>query len=119
MRILKVFVCLEDVSETTGPFSYAPGTQLGGDIDKIPASYQEPDGTHRTTDEMMNEVVPREQWIRATGKRGSVIFADTHGYHKGGHVREGVRLLFTTMYVSPVCGRRYFRDEHKVSFDEK
>jgi hypothetical protein len=109
LKILKVFICLEDVEEQTGPFYYAPGTQLGGKVKKNPETYKEPDGTHRTTDAMMEKVVPREKWISAIGKKGTVVLADTHGYHKGGFVKEGERLLFTCMYVSPACGRVYFQ----------
>lgn len=109
LKILKVFICLEDVEEQTGPFYYAPGTQLGGSVKNNPETYKEADGTNRTTDEMMEKVVPREKWISAIGKKGTVVLADTHGYHKGGYVKEGERLLFTCMYVSPACGRVYFK----------
>lgn len=108
LKILKVFVCIEDVDEFNGPFTYAPGTHLEGDVKREPKSFKEPDGTNRTTDEMMEAVVPKEKWIRALGKKGTIVFADTHGYHKGGEVLKNYRLLFTCMYVSPSCGRVYF-----------
>lgn len=100
---------MEDVGPDNGPFYYAPGTQIGGRVKKEPRFYKELEGTHITTEEMMNEVILRDHWVSATGKKGTVVLADTHGYHKGGFVKEGERSLFTCMYVSPSCGRRYFQ----------
>jgi hypothetical protein len=108
VKILKVFICIEDVILSNGPFTYAPGTQEGGEIKKEPRYIIEKSGTKRTTDEMMNEIVPKSNWIKSVGKAGTVVFADTNGYHKGGEVTEGYRLLFTCMYVSPACERTYF-----------
>lgn len=107
LKILKVFICIEDVDEDRGPFTYAPSTHLEGNIHKMPEYFSE-HGTARSTDDMMSKVVPKNQWIRALGKKSTIVFADTHGYHKGGEVEKGYRLLFTTMYVSPACERMYF-----------
>lgn len=109
VKILKVFVCMEDVDATKGPFTYAPGTHLEGRVKQEPDFFLEKSGTRRTTDAMMDKVVPKTDWVYSVGKAGDVVFADTNGYHKGGEVAEGYRLLFTCMYVSPGCGRVYFK----------
>ena len=49
----------------------------------------------------MNAVYPEDKWVRAVGKKGTIIFADTRGYHKGGEARTKDRLMFTCMYTSP------------------
>lgn len=108
VKILKVFICLENVDDLNGPFTYAPGTHMEGNIKGEPGYRIENNQTQRTTDDMMDKLVPKENWIRATGIKGSIIFADTNGYHKGGFVKEGYRLLFTCMYVSPASERLYF-----------
>lgn len=108
LQILKMFIYLTDVDENGGPFTYAPSTHIKGKIQQEP-EYLVEFGVNRTTNEMMDKLVPKEKWITATAKKGTVIFADTHGYHKGGFVKEGYRILFTAMYVSPDCKRRYFK----------
>jgi hypothetical protein len=107
-KILKMFICIEDVDDTRGPFTYAPGTHKDGSVKSTPRFIKEASGVHRTTDEMMDEIVPQNEWVKATGKKGDIILADTRGYHKGGFVKEGYRLLFTCMYVSPASDRLYF-----------
>ena len=99
--ILKIFVYLRDVEAGTGPFTYAPGTHRKGAYwNRKPESFNE-NNVLRTTDEQMNVVVPKEKWITATGKKGTVIFADTRGYHKGGEARTDNRLMYTCMFTSP------------------
>jgi hypothetical protein len=108
VKIMKVFICVEEVDDKRGPFVYAPGTHLEGKIKGEPEYIVEKSGTHRTTDSMMKKLVPQSDWVWSTGKKGTIVFADTNGYHKGGYVKEGYRLLFTCMYVSPVSERHYF-----------
>lgn len=98
--ILKVFVYLRDVDSGAGPFVYAPGTHIKGNVRDLPDSFQEA-GVPRTSDEAMTKVVPRERWITAKGARGTIIFADTHGFHKGGLARKSDRLMYTCMFTSP------------------
>lgn len=99
--ILKVFLYLDDVDESAGPFTYAPGTHRKGPRwNRQPAFFLE-DNVRRSSDEQMSRVVPKSEWIRATGRRGTLIFADTRGFHKGGEAREKDRLMYTCMYTSP------------------
>ena len=99
--ILKVFVYLRDVYDGAGPFTYAPQTHRKGAFwNRLPEAHFE-NNVRRSTDEQMHAVVPREKWIRATGKKGTIIFADTRGYHKGGEARSDDRLMFTCMFTSP------------------
>lgn len=98
--ILKIFVYLKDVDIGTGPFTYAPGThRKGPHWNQKPESFYE-NNVLRTTDEQMNALIPRERWITGTGKKGTVVFADTRGYHKGGEARDDNRLIYTCMFTS-------------------
>lgn len=99
--ILKVFLYLDDVDEGSGPFTYAPGTHRKGKYRSIEPEYFLEGGVRRTTDDQMRAVYPEERWVRAVGKKGTIIFADTRGYHKGGEARTKDRLMFTCMYTSP------------------
>lgn len=96
---LKMFITLEDVGPENGPFFYAPGTHFYGRHSTLeaPCIYED-DGVPRTLDEQMEQVVPRNEWVECLGRAGTVILTDTSGYHKGGWVREGRRLLFKTQF---------------------
>lgn len=99
--ILKLFLYLNDVDEGAGPFTYAPGTHRRGSKRNCQPEYFVEGGVRRTTDEQMAAAIPKENWLRATGKKGTIIFADTRGYHKGGEARTGDRLMYTCMFTSP------------------
>lgn len=99
--ILKLFLYLRDVDEGTGPFTYAPGTHRRGAYWNRQPEYFFEDNVRRSTDEQMSAVIPKDNWITATGKKGTIVFADTRGFHKGGEARTQDRLMFTCMFTSP------------------
>lgn len=98
--ILKLFLYLDDVDEGAGPFTYAPGTHRRGKHRSIKPDFILEDGVRRTTDEQMQAVFPKERWIKGVGKKGTLIFADTRGFHKGGEARTRDRLMYTCMFTS-------------------
>jgi hypothetical protein len=89
---LKFFVYLTDVDENLGPFTFAPGTQPGG---ARRLSIKD-----RVDDDEMARQVPRDEWVVATGPAGTVVIADTCGYHKGGKPTAGNRVLWTAQFTS-------------------
>ena len=105
--ILKVFVYLSDVDEGAGPVTYAAGTHAKGDIRRTPDYFLE-GGVKRTNDDQMAQVASTERWIKATGARGTIVFADTRGYHKGGLARECDRVMYTCMFTSPASESEEF-----------
>lgn len=99
--ILKLFVHLSDIDDGAGPFIYAAGSH------PKKSSHREPSFTSTTTDRakrsddgQMAEVLPPERWIKGVGPTGTMIFADTRGYHKGGLARERERLQYVCMFTS-------------------
>ena len=98
--ILKLFLYFVDIDEGAGPFTYAPGTHHKGPIRQEPEFFME-NGVRRTNDDQMAAIVPREKWITGIGKKGTIVFADTAGYHKGGLARTHDRLMYTCMFTSP------------------
>ncbi len=105
LYILKLFVALDDVDEGCGPFTYAVGTHHKGRVRKTPRYTHKDGSTKRSSDDQMSAVVPPERWVKGIGPRGTMIFADTHGYHKGGLARERDRLLYVAEYTSLAGGR--------------
>src|SRR5438876_6117870 len=89
---LKLFVYLSEVTEEHGPFTFASGTQPGGP--------RELDVKDRLSDDEMAARVRREDWVVCTGGPGTVVLADTCGYHKGGKPTKGDRLLWTAQFTS-------------------
>lgn len=98
--ILKIFLYLKDVTEGGGPFTYAPQTHLKGARRGSEPEYFLEKNVRRSTDEQMAAAVPEDQWIKGTGKTGTIIFADTRGFHKGGEARTDDRLMYTCMFTS-------------------
>jgi hypothetical protein len=92
--ILKLFVLLSDVDDLAGPFTYAPGTHMRGSRNH---PFIE---RHGLQDSEMSAIVKPDEWVKATGTKGTVVFADTRGYHKGGHVKAHERLMFVGMFLS-------------------
>lgn len=113
LQILKVFIYLTDVDERTGAFFYAPGTHILGKHQQEPQYSLDETGTKRTSDDQMGQVVPKTDWISGAGKKLSIVFADTHGFHKGGYVKEDYRFIYTCMYLSPYSGRIRFSNVKK------
>lgn len=98
--ILKLFVYLSDVDEGAGPFHYAPGTHRKGRLGLEPEFAIE-NGVRRTTDQQMAALLRPERWLKATGQKGTILLADTSGFHKGGLARTSDRILYTCMFTSP------------------
>lgn len=98
--VLKLFVYLSDVDEGAGPFTYAAGTHLKGGLRREPAYTRKKGDAKRSDDSQMAEVVSPNRWIKCLGPRGTLIFADTRGYHKGGFAQQRERILYTCMFTS-------------------
>lgn len=98
-QILKVFVYFSDVDEGAGPFTYAPGTHPKGKVKGEPEYFME-GVVKRSDDNQMDAVLSKDKWIKAIGRKGTIVFADTRGYHKGGLARENDRIMYVSMHTS-------------------
>jgi hypothetical protein len=110
-HIIKLFYYLSDVDEGAGPFTYARGSH------RRPgraAPSQHLDGeTPRSDDAQLATVYARECWVTACGTRGTLVFADTRGYHKGGWSRRSERILYQCEFVSTAAGRGFSTEPRK------
>ena len=97
-HLLKAFLYLVDVDETTGPFEYVSGSQPGGRYeDQWPWA---PLGTGRISeDDVAGRVVP-DDVKTFTAPRGTLILCNTSGLHRGGFATGTPRALATATYCS-------------------
>jgi Phytanoyl-CoA dioxygenase (PhyH) len=93
---VKMFVYFTDVARGAGPLCYAPETHPTGGKRRVP----ERDEQGRSTDEQLGEVVPERDWVYCEGPSGTVVFADTCGYHKQTKPETAERLLLVSHFVS-------------------
>jgi hypothetical protein len=111
MKIIKVFIYLDKVDESTGPFTYIPDTHPFGSAAGKAAVYEK---QKRVLDSDLAKVYPSESWLACTGPASTMILADTVGYHRGGKPAVGQRILVTFTYTSGVpFTNRFFRLKEK------
>jgi hypothetical protein len=93
---VKFYLYFTDVRVPAGPLTYAPGTHPLGSNRTVP----EHDEHRRSTDEQMERVVPESRWRILEGAPGTIVFADTCGYHKQLKPESDERVKLVAHYVS-------------------
>ena len=118
MHVLKVFMYANDVDKNNGAFEYVRKTQTGG----AQGHLQE----YRTRNRY-----PADGWVEShvspddiktlTGKKGTIIFADTSGFHRGGYVKEGIRHMCQGVFLRPNTFHYSAHEpsKHNINNDEK
>ncbi len=99
-RTLKVFIYVNDVDDNNGPFIYIKGSQATGKSKYSRVFPQTlPYGSY-PSDVEIDSLVNQKDMITAVGKKGTVIFCDTSGLHRGGLATKGERIMSTGFYPS-------------------
>jgi len=98
-HLLKVFCYLADVDEKMGPFQYVPGSQPSGPY--ADAWPWQPLGQNYPTEEELETLVPASAIKTFTAPKGTLIFCNTAGFHRGGFSTTDPRVLATATYSSP------------------
>ncbi len=98
-HLLKAFLYLRDVDEGAGPFEYVPESQPGGRFENV--SPWRPMGNGRVPEDEVARAIPAEQIRTFVASRGTIIFCNTSGLHRGGFATERPRILATATYCSP------------------
>lgn len=109
IRFIKVFIYLNDVSLNNGAHYYVKGSL--NDLKFPDSSYNV---SHRIEDTFINNNY-KENVIAIQGKKGSIIFEDTSGFHKGSEVKEGYRFMLQLQYVAST---QYYTNQMMV-YSEK
>ena len=98
-RLVKAFLYLVDVDEGTGPFQYIPGSAPGGPLgDEWPWA---PLGNNYPPEGELEKRIAADNARVFTGPKGTVLFCNTAGFHRGGFATERPRVLATATYSSP------------------
>ena len=98
-HLLKAFVYLVDVDEGTGPFQYVPGSAPGGPYgDAWP---WRPLGENYPPEAELEIRIPGEVVKTFTGPKGTLLFCNTAGFHRGGFATTAPRVLATATFSSP------------------
>jgi ectoine hydroxylase-related dioxygenase (phytanoyl-CoA dioxygenase family) len=82
---VKMFIYLTDVDMTNGPHTYVPRSHKDKPKELLNGA--------RIPDEGVARYFPENDWKTITGPKGTVFFADTQGFHKGGRLEEGERAI--------------------------
>jgi hypothetical protein len=98
-RLVKAFLYLVDVDEGTGPFQYVAGSAPGGRYgDAWP---WRPLGENYPPEDELERQIGSDGARVFTGPKGTLLFCNTAGFHRGGFATERPRVLATVTYSSP------------------
>jgi hypothetical protein len=93
LPIVRVFVYFSAVTDSNGAFLYAPETHGKSSL-----------GSRRP----IPDTVLDERAVTCAGPAGTLILADTRGYHRAGTFSSGERWVYNSIFTSPGLGRDYF-----------
>ena len=95
LKLIKVFFYLNDVNNENGPFQYVLKSHL--------KPWKDVEYYHNENSKRNSE----KEIYTAIGKKGTMIFADTNGLHRGLVLKEKFRVMLTLMYTSnkPITGK--------------
>ncbi|MBP6879356.1 MAG: phytanoyl-CoA dioxygenase family protein [Candidatus Pacebacteria bacterium] len=115
-RICKVFIYLNDINENAGPFTHINGSQRGGKYGKL-FPQKPPEGVYPEEKELLSKVDPKDIRLM-TAPKGTVIFCDTSGLHRGGYAKTEERLMFTAFFSAPTNSEKPWYKISKEQVEE-
>jgi Phytanoyl-CoA dioxygenase (PhyH) len=97
-HLLKAFVYLVDVDEHAGPFEYVPRSAPGGELEAH-WPWRPLGDNYPPEDELAARIGDRA--VTFTAPKGTLIFCNTSGFHRGGFASGKPRVLATFTWDSP------------------
>jgi hypothetical protein len=98
-KFLKFFYYVTDVHTDNGPHCYIRGSHR-----TLPKELL---SDRRLTDEELEKIYAKEDFMEFTGKKGSILAVDTRGLHKGKTLVSDKRLLFQIQFSNSLFGAEY------------
>jgi phytanoyl-CoA dioxygenase PhyH len=100
-HLVKAFIYLTDVDEEAGPFEYVPRSAPGGELGDLWP--WRPLGDNYPPQEELATRIEGRPVETFTGAKGTMIFCNTSGFHRGGFATGKPRVLATFTYASPAA----------------
>ena len=97
-HLLKAFLYLSDVDADAGPFEYVPRSAPGSELDHLWP--WRPLGDNYPPEEELDARISGRA-VSFTAPKGTLIFCNTSGFHRGGFAVGKPRVLATVTYSSP------------------
>ena len=97
-HLLKAFLYLVDVDEETGPFEYVPRSAPGGELESF-WPWRPLGDNYPPENELAARIDGRA--VTFTAPKGTIIFCNTAGFHRGGFATRKPRVLATFTWDSP------------------
>jgi hypothetical protein len=97
-HLLKAFIYLVDVDQETGPFEYVHRSAPGGELDEL-WPWRPLGENYPPQDELAERIDDRA--VSFTAPKGTIIFCNTCGFHRGGFSTGKARVLATLTWDSP------------------
>ncbi len=115
-HLLKAFLYLADVDAATGPFEYVAGSQPGGRYHTVRP--WKPMGYGRVPEADVRRSVPDDAIRTFTAPKGTLIFCNTSGLHRGGFATGSPRVLATATYCSPASLAALSQRNYEIAASE-
>lgn len=96
LKWLKVFIYITDVGKKNGPHTFVKGSHTVGSLPYCIRKL----GYDRIDDYQVLKNFGKDKLIEFDKSKGTLIFEDTKGLHKGKHVEEGDRLILQLEFTS-------------------
>tara|TARA_Y200000002_G_scaffold376056_1_gene379324 strand:+ start:217 stop:1017 length:801 start_codon:yes stop_codon:yes gene_type:complete len=104
LKVIKLFLYLNDVDVNNGPFTYVEKSHL--------SPWKIANVSGRANEEEINRIYPENNIIKFTEPKNTIILADTKGYHKGTILKKDKRVLLNVVYVS----KHSYTLKNKINF---
>lgn len=120
-QLVKIFVYFSDVDERSGAMEYVANSQQKGKFGQLFPIDSQHAYSYPSAEDLSNNI-PAEHFVRCSGKKGTILFCDTYGFHRGGYCIDRDRILATYMYLKPtnICSNQYRLEiGNKTALSEK
>lgn len=109
-RLVKVWLYFSDVADDSGAMEYIPGSRR--DNGSYGHLWRRRFELYPPAEEV-DAKIPAANRVSCVGPRGTMVFCDTTGLHRGGYATRGVRLFSTWTFISCASAAtpRYCLDE--------
>ena len=102
-RILKIWMYYSGVTVKTGALQYVKNSRYEDKNDSLWPNYDLSNDswpTHGYLNQAATELIPPTDVCTAIGERGTIVFGDTNGFHRGGQLlAPGIRLKTQCCYL--------------------